>query len=70
MRTILLNLPYDCRGYIIESTETGEACCVLNARLSYEQNLLTYIHELDHLKNDDLRSILNADTIENMRHKP
>ena len=70
MRTILLNLPYDCRGYIIESTENGEACCVLNARLSREQNFLTYIHELDHLKNDDLHSDMSADTIESMRHKP
>jgi len=68
MRTVLLNLPYGCRGYIVESLETGEACCVLNARLTHEQNKKTYEHELEHLQCDDLHSGLSANTIETMRH--
>jgi hypothetical protein len=68
MRTILLNLPYDCRGYIVESLATGEACCVLNARMTYEQNQKTYEHELEHLQCDDLHSVLSANVIERERH--
>ena len=69
MRTILLNLPYDCRGYIIENIESGDTCCVLNARMTHEQNQKTYEHELKHLECDDLHSELSANEIESLRHK-
>ncbi len=69
MRTILLNLPLDCRGYIVQSIETDECCCVLNARLSHEQNQRTYLHELEHLTNNDLDSDMDANTLESLRHE-
>lgn len=54
MRTILLNLPPKCRGYIYKDLEVGEEICVLNARLSREDNIKTYQHEQQHVKNGDL----------------
>lgn len=66
MRTILLDLPYDCRGYIIRTTD--EECCVLNARMTLEQNQKTYLHELKHLKNHDLDSSEDINTIETRAH--
>ena len=67
MRTILLNLPYDCPGFIIETEDN--TCCVLNARMSREQNEQTYMHELRHLHYGDLRSELSAGEIERIRHR-
>lgn len=69
MRTILLDLPYDCRGFIVESIETGEQCCVLNARLSHESNMKTYQHECKHARNGDLACCEDVNKIEYMRHK-
>ena len=70
MRTILQDLPYDCRGFIVENIETGEQCCVLNARMSHEANLKTYQHECNHMKHDDLHCSEDINTIEYKRHRP
>lgn len=69
MRTILLDLPYDCRGFIVESIETGEQCCVLNARLSHESNMKTYQHECEHARHGDLACCEDVNKIEYERHK-
>ena len=53
MRTILLDLPCDCRGYVINDFE-GNSCIVLNARMSHEMNIKSYEHELRHINNGDL----------------
>ena len=54
MRTVLINLPWKCKGYLFEDSASGEQCCVLNARLNYESNAKTYEHELRHSRNNDL----------------
>ena len=69
MRTVLLDLPCDCRGCVIENAETGDSCIVLNARMSHEMNVKSYEHELRHLKNDDLHSCEYADSLEAYCHK-
>jgi len=69
LRTILIDLPLKCRGYIYEDMETGEKCCVLNARLTHEANLKAYEHELRHLKNNDLDSAVDINLCENLTHK-
>lgn len=69
MRTVLVDLPLKCRGYIYEDVATGDKCCVLNARLSNESNRKTYEHELRHDKNNDLDSNLDINTLENNAHK-
>lgn len=68
MRTILIDLPLKCRGYIYEDLETGEQCCVLNARLSYEANVKTYRHECEHARHGDFDRSEDINQIENERH--
>ena len=68
MRTILLDLPYDCRGYIVENF-SGDVCIVLNARMNHETNMKSYEHELRHLKNEDLHCDESVDEIESYCHK-
>ena len=68
MRTILIDLPLKCRGYIYEDVASGYQCCVLNARLSHETNLRTYQHECDHADHDDFRSSEDVNKIEYVRH--
>lgn len=69
MRTILIDMPCKCRGYIYEDMVTGEKCCVLNARLSYETNMETYRHEMEHDINNDLENSLDVNAVEVLRHK-
>lgn len=68
MRTILLDLPPKCRGYIYEDVESGERLCVLNSRLTYESNQKTYEHESRHLINEDFDSYEDINSIENRTH--
>ena len=69
MRTILVDLPLKCRGYIYEDIVTGDKVCVLNARLNHESNVKTYKHELRHDKNNDLNSNIDINTLENIAHE-
>ena len=69
MRTILLDLPQKCRGYIYEDVESGEKLCVLNSRLTYENNQKTNEHEARHLINEDFDSYEDINTIENRTHR-
>ena len=68
MRTILIDLPLKCRGYIYEDVATGDRVCVLNARYSYESNQLSYLHECYHVENGDFDSDDNINAIENRAH--
>jgi hypothetical protein len=47
----------------------GFCTIVLNSRLSAEMQRKAYLHEIDHIKNDDLYSPLSADQIEAVRHE-
>ena len=69
MRTILIDLPLKCRGYIYEDVETGEQVCVLNARLNRESNITTYEHECQHINNNDFESDESINAIESRTHK-
>lgn len=69
MRTILKNLPLKCKGYIYRNLETDEDVCILNARLSREQNLKTYQHENLHALNGDIFCSEDVDSIEYRCHK-
>ena len=53
----------------MESIETGEQCCVLNARLSHESNMKTYQHECEHARHGDLACCEDVNKIECERHK-
>lgn len=64
-RVVLYNLPLSVRGYCYNDEE-GEKVCVLNARYTYEDNLETYQHEREHVKDF---GVLNVDLLESIRHK-
>jgi len=69
MRTILIDMPVKVRGYIYEDVATGEKVCVLNARLTHENNQKAYKHECCHLEHGDLDSDEDINTIENRAHQ-
>ena len=49
----LADLPTSVRGFVYHDDD-GEMYIVLNSRLSHEQNLSTYVHELKHISRGDL----------------
>ena len=67
-RVVLHNMPTDVRGFLVADAE-GEHTVLLNARLSWETNRETYLHELRHIKGGDLYINEDADTLETKRHK-
>ena len=66
--TIYLNLPCKIRGFAVHNACEDFYTIVLNSRLSYNQNLETYMHELEHITNDDFNSELNVNTLETLAH--
>lgn len=49
----LADLPTSVRGFVYHDDD-GELYIVLNSRLSHEQNLSTFVHELKHIRRGDL----------------
>jgi Zn-dependent peptidase ImmA (M78 family) len=47
----LMDLPPRIKGFV--TMRDGEPVIVLNARLSHEENVETYLHELKHLERND-----------------
>ena len=50
---ILANLPTSIRGFVYND-ENGDPVIVVNARLTREQNLITYDHEQGHIERNEL----------------
>ena len=67
MRTVLIDLPCDCRGCVVQTDD--EPCIVLNSRMSYEMNVRSYKHEMEHIKNNDFYCEDNISVIETECHK-
>lgn len=40
----------------------------LNSRNSYDQNIVSYCHELDHIRRGDFSRVLNVSRLEYVRH--
>ena len=71
MRTDVNTLLVDLRGTIkaFVAKDTDDFYTIyLNSRLSHEQNIVSFIHEMEHIENDDFYSDLTADQIERVRH--
>lgn len=66
MEVRIVDLPPRVRGFV--TRKDGEPVIVLNARLTREQNLKTYLHELRHIRNGDFEKE-NADQIEAEAHR-
>lgn len=68
MNVNLFDMPERIKGYCRED-ENGDYTVILNSRLSYEENLITYMHELKHELNGDFESLNGIDEIEANSHK-
>ena len=55
------------RGFVVECDDYSTI--VLNSRHSHAMNQQTYLHEREHIDNEDSRSDMPADEIESIRHK-
>lgn len=67
--TKVLDLPSTIRAFVVRSVEDESYyTVVLNARMSVEQQRLSYQHELDHIYSGDFTSCASPDLIENVRH--
>lgn len=63
-----IDMPYSVRSNIVENND-GTYTLYLNNRLSYEDNLEGYKHELDHINYDDFNCDDDIQTIELNRHE-
>jgi len=50
---VLVDLPTSIRGFVFHDDD-GEPVIVVNARLTYEQNMKTYKHEKKHILCGDM----------------
>lgn len=66
--TIYLDLPYKIKGFAVYNTCEDFYTIVLNSRLSYAQNVKTYIHELEHITNDDFYNSVDVSMLETIAH--
>lgn len=63
IQTVLTDMPVTIHSFVV-SNDDGTYTIVLNSRLSQENNILAYWHELRHIYNDDYKKDLSVDTIE------
>ena len=56
IEALLMDLPTSVRGFVYHDDD-GTAHIILNARLSHEQNITTYLHELRHIRRGDLDNL-------------
>ena len=65
--TILYELPTTVGGFVVHNQDDTYTI-VLNSKLSWEDNMASYIHELKHLEENDFERSLPADVIEKLSH--
>lgn len=67
VNTLLVDLPGTIKAFVAKDTDDFYTI-YLNSRLSHEQNIVSFIHEMEHIEKDDFYSDLTADQIERVRH--
>lgn len=67
VKTLLCDMPTAIKAYTI--SKDGYYTIVLNSRLSREQNLISYRHEISHIINGDFQNRNNAGLIELFAHQ-
>ena len=67
IQILLEDLPTRIRAFSRLNADSGYTI-VINARMSYEQQLKSYEHELQHIKGNDFYKDIDAGTIEYLRH--
>ena len=59
-----VELPSRIKGYVCKN-EDDTHTIILNSRLSIEQNKQTYVHELNHIENNDFDKLIINETEDN-----
>ncbi|MGN0402618.1 MAG: ImmA/IrrE family metallo-endopeptidase [Acetatifactor sp.] len=67
INVVYVDMPAGVRSYVVLNSDESYTI-VINSRLSHEQNLLSYYHEIDHIKNGDYDRNRSADLIEIVAH--
>ena len=63
-----IGLPATVRSFVIANSDSTYTI-ILNSKLSHEQNILSYLHEIDHIRKGDYDKKCSADLIEIIAHK-
>lgn len=63
----LIELPNTIRSFVVLNKDQSYTI-VLNSKLSHEQNLISYQHEIEHIKNGDYEKKYSVDMIELFAH--
>ena len=66
--TVRMDLPHGIKGSC-RSNKDGSYTIILNTRYSCEEQMETYMHELEHIQHDDFHIAESADNVEYKRHK-
>ena len=61
------NMPPSIRSYVVSNSDMSYTI-VLNSRLTREQNIISYQHELNHINNKDYDKKCDVDVIEINAH--
>ena len=67
INTIYYNMPTAIRSYVVANMDDSYTI-MLNSRLSREQNLRSYQHEIEHILNGDYEKKCDVDIIEINAH--
>lgn len=65
---ILADMPCTIRSYVVSNPDFSYTI-VLNSRLSHEQNLLSYSHEMAHIQNGDYDKKCDVNILEIGSHE-
>ena len=66
IRTVYASMPATVKAYTV--FQDGYCTVILNQNLSHEQNVASYLHELEHITKKDFDSDQTADELEASRH--
>lgn len=67
INVLYANMPPTIRSYVVSNADMSYTI-VLNGRLTREQNLISYKHELEHISNGDYDKKCSIDIIEINAH--
>lgn len=60
-------MPTTVRSFVIVNSDSTYTI-ILNSKLSHEQNIISYWHEIDHIRNGDYEKKCSVDLIEITAH--
>ena len=68
INVLYADMPTAIRSYVVSNTDMTYTV-VLNSRLSHEQNLISYTHELKHINDGDYDKKCSVNMIEINAHR-